>query len=135
MTDKGKAERILWNYRMNVMKAEEMRLICSWLMSVRGQDYGAHTVNGVSDPVSEVVHRKLRLEKKIAILEREIRVVENLKDSLMAEELRICQMRGILKGRYMEHKEPDRVMRELGLTKPTYYRRNSELIERAMEYV
>ena len=91
MTDKGKAERILWNYRMNVMKAEEMRLICSWLMSVRGQDYGAHTVNGVSDPVLEVVHRKLQLEKKIAVLEREIRVVENLKDSLMAEELRICQ--------------------------------------------
>ncbi len=134
MAGREKAEQIMWNYRRNVSKAGRMRLIMELLQSVRGQDYGAHTVNGVSDPVLEVVHRKLRLEKKIAILEREIRVVENLKDSLMAEELRICQMRGILKGRYMEHKEPDRVMRELGLTKPTYYRRNSELIERAREY-
>ena len=36
-----------------------------------------HTVNGASDPILEVVHRKISLEKKIAVLEREIRVVEN----------------------------------------------------------
>lgn len=36
--------------------------------------------------------------------------------------------------RYIEHKEPDMVMRELGITKATYYRRNNELIARAREY-
>ena len=135
MLDKAKAERVLWNYRLNVSKAAEMRLIYSWLVSVRGQDYGAHTVNGVSDAVLEVVHRKIAIEKKIQHLEREIQAVEQVKDTLDVTELRDSQMLGILKRRYMEHKEPDKVMRELGITKPTYYRRNNELIERTREYV
>lgn len=135
MRDKEKAERALWNYRMNVKKAAEMRLIYSWLMSVRGQDYGAHTVNGVSNPVLDVVYRKMAVEKKIKRLEREIQAVEQVQSSLDITELRDSQMLGILERRYMEHKEPDRVMREMGITKPTYYRRNNELIERTREYV
>ncbi len=135
MRNKEKAERVLWNYRMNVKKAEEMRLIYSWLMSVRGQDYGAHIVNGVSDAVLDVVYRKMAIEKKIKCLEREIQAVEQVQSSLDIRELRDSQMLGILKRRYMEHKEPDRVMREMRITKPTYYRRNNELIERTREYV
>ncbi len=135
MRDKEKAERALWNYRMNVKKAAEMRLIYSWLMSVRGQDYGAHTVNGVSNPVLDVVYRKMAVEKKIKRLEREIQAVEQVQSSLDITELRDSQMLGILERRYMEHKEPDRVMREMGITKPTYYRRNNELIERTREYM
>lgn len=135
MRDKEKAERALWNYRMNVKKTAEMRLIYSWLMSVRGQDYGAHTVNGVSNPVLDVVYRKMAVEKKIKRLEREIQAVEQVQSSLDITELRDSQMLGILERRYMEHKEPDRVMREMGITKPTYYRRNNELIERTREYV
>lgn len=64
MRDKEKAERVLWNYCLNVKKAEEMRITYSWLMSVRGQDYGAHIVNGVSDAVLDVVYRKMAVEKK-----------------------------------------------------------------------
>lgn len=135
MADRGKAERVLWNYRLNVQKAEEMRLIYSWLMSVRGQDYGAHTVNGVSDAVLEVVHRKMVIEKKMKRLEKEIQAVENIQSSLDVRELRDSQMLGILQRRYIEHKEPDRVMREMGITKPTYYRRNNELIEKTERYI
>ena len=135
MRNKEKAERVLWNYRMNVKKAEEMRLIYSWLMSVRGQDYGAHIVNGVSDAVLDVVYRKMAIEKKIKRLEREVQAVEQVQSSLDIRELRDSQMLGILQRRYMEHKEPDRVMREMGITKPTYYRRNNELIEKMKEYV
>ena len=135
MWNKEKAERVLWNYRMNVKKAEEMRLIYSWLMSVRGQDYGAHIVNGVSDAVLDVVYRKMAIEKKIKRLEREVQAVEQVQSSLDIRELRDSQMLGILQRRYMEHKEPDRVMREMGITKPTYYRRNNELIEKTKEYV
>ena len=135
MRNKEKAERVLWNYRMNVKKAEEMRLIYSWLMSVRGQDYGAHIVNGVSDAVLDVVYRKMAIEKKIKRLEREVQAVEQVQSSLDIRELRDSQMLGILQRRYMEHKEPDRVMREMGITKPTYYRRNNELIEKTKEYV
>lgn len=133
--ESAKAERMLWNYRLNVLKAEEMRLIYSLLMSVRGQDYGAHMVNGVSDAVSEVVHRKMAIEKKIQSLEKEIQTVEKVKSSLDVKELRDSQMLGILQRRYMEHKEPDRVMREMGITKPTYYRRNNELIEKTEQYI
>ena len=135
MRNKEKAERALWNYRLNVKKAEEMRIIYSWLMSVRGQDYGAHIVNGVSDAVLDVVYRKMAIEKKIKRLEREIQAVEQVQSSLDIRELRDSQMLEILKRRYMEHKEPDRVMREMGITKSTYYRRNNELIERTREYV
>ena len=135
MGDKAKAERVLWNYRQNRMKAEEMRAIYSWLSSVRGQDYAAHTVNGVSNPVLEVVYRRLVIEKKIKSLERQIRAVEEVQSGLDVRELRDGQMLGILKRRYIEHKEPDKVMREMGITKATYYRRNNELIERTEEYV
>lgn len=135
MTDKGKTEQVLWNYRLNVKRAAEMRLIYSLLQSVRGQDYGAHTVNGVSNPVLEVVHRKLAIEKKIKSLEKDIQVVDGVKDSLDVTELTDWQMLGILEQRYMAHKEPDTVMRELGITKATYYRRNNELISRTELYI
>ena len=130
MVGRWKAERMLWNYRQNQRNAEEMREMYMLLASVRGQDYGAHTVNGVSDPVSEVVHRKLGIEKRLKSLERQIKVVEDVQSGLDVKELRDGQMLGILKLRYMEHKEPDIVMREMGITKPTYYSRNNELIER-----
>lgn len=135
MADSGKAERMLWNYRQNEKKVKELRKIAESLMSVRGQDYGAHAVNGVSDAVIEVVHRRIELGKKIAVLEREIRAVESLKDSLPLDELATWQMLGILRYRYMEHKEAAAVMRELGITKTTYYRRKNELIIRARAYV
>ena len=135
MGDRKKAEQILWNYRKNWKKVKELREVEKNLMSVRGQDYGAHAVNGVSDAVIEVVHRKIELGKKIAVLEREIRAVESLKDSLPLDELNTWHMCGILRKRYIEHKRADIVMRELGITKATYYRRKNELIERAEEYV
>lgn len=135
MAEMEKAERMLWDYRQNVKKADELRMLAVQLMSVRGQDYGAHTVNGVSDAVSEVVHRRIELGKKIQKLEREIEAVESLKASLPLTELDTGQMRGILLHRYMEHKEPDTVMREMGITKATYYRRKRELIEKAGQYV
>lgn len=135
MIGREKAERILWNYRQNVKNSADFKKLWATLKSVQGQDYGAtHTVNGVSDPVSETVNRKISLERKIVKLEREIQAVESLIDSLPVEELRTWQMRGILTRRYIEHKEPDMVMRELGITKATYYRRNNELIARAREY-
>ena len=109
-----KVERVLWNYVPNVKNVEKYRALYGDLMSVRGQDYGAHTVNGVSDPVSEVVHRKIELGKKIASAEREIQAVERLKDSLPLEELNTYHMCSILRKRYMEHKSADIVMRELG---------------------
>lgn len=132
------AERALWNYHDNVKKVKELRLLLNLLMSVHGQNYSAaHAVNGVSDPVGDVVHKVLALERKIAGTEKAIQAVDSLAASLIlnVKELNIWQMLGILECRYMEHKNPYKVMRELGITKGTYYRRNNELIGRAEEYL
>ena len=135
MEVKSNAERVLWNYRTNVFKASEYREMLSNMESVRGQDYGGHAVNGVSDPVPEVVNRKLKLEKKLSGMEKEIRAVDNLMDSLDEKELDMHQMLGILNRRYILHKETDTIIRELGITKATYYRRKNALIELAEIYM
>ena len=125
----------MWNYRENVKKILELRLMVAGLMSVRGANYEAHSGSGVSEPVFEVVSRILKAEKRMAVLERQVRVVEELAMSLVEEELDTHQMEQILTNRYILHMEPDAVMRKAGMTKPTYYRRNRELLKRAEEYV
>lgn len=128
-------ERILWDYRKNVKKILELRAMLGGLMSVRGANYEAHTGGGVSEPVLEVVSRILKAEKRMASLERQVQVVEELALSLVVEELDTHQMGQILKHRYILHMEPEAVMRKVGMTKPTYYRRSRELLKRAEEYV
>ena len=130
-----KTERILWNYRKNVKKMTETRAMLSSLMSVRGANYEAHTGGGVSEPVFEVVSRILKAEKRLAGLERQVQAVEELALSLVVEELDTHQMGQILKHRYILHMEPEAVMRKVGMTKPTYYRRSRELLKRAEEYM
>ncbi|MBR1437888.1 MAG: DUF1492 domain-containing protein [Synergistaceae bacterium] len=135
MRYKENVERILWNYRRNVYKASELREMIKDITSVSGQSYGGHIVNGVSSPVFEVVNRKLRMEKKLAGTEKKIRVVDSLIDSLDERELEMYQVLRILRSRYIKHREPDSVMRELVLTKTTYYRRNRELLRRAEKFI
>ena len=105
------------------------------LMSVRGANYEAHTGGGVSEPVFEVVSRIMKAEKRMATLERQVQAVEELALSLVVEEIDTHQMGQILKHRYIQHMEPEAVMRKVGMKKPTYYRRNRELLKRAEEYV
>ena len=107
------------------------------MQSVQGQSYGACVMNGVSYPVFEVVRKKLALEKKIVRAEKEIHAVEDLRErlTLNIDELDIWQMLGILDWRYINHIKQDKVIRELGITKATYYRRRNELVKRAEEYL
>ena len=51
------------------------------------------------------------------------------------DELDIWQMLSILDWRYINHIKQDKVIRELGITKATYYRRRNELVKRAEEYL
>lgn len=133
MKDRGKAEQVLWNYCRNVKKAEELRAAARILASVSCQDYGLHAVNGVSEPVFRILRTKLALEKKISDLEKKIRAVEKVHAELPIDALKTYQMGKILEHRYINHKGVHRVMRELGITKTTYYRRNDELIGRVAE--
>lgn len=134
-SDKNSAEQMLWDYRQNIRKIYELREMYELLKSVRGQDYETHAVNGVSDPVFNIVNTKLRLEKKIENLEKKIRAVENLIDELPIDELETYQMSMILTWRYINHMDTQTVIRVLGLTKTTYYRRKNALIVRAEKYI
>ena len=132
---KGYVESNLWDYPANVAELEELRYEYDSLKSVECQKYEAHTPNGASDPVSEVVHRRLKLERRMRGLERRIRPVKRLRDDLkQGSEARISQMRAVLKLRYMEHKSHDDVIRQMSVSKATYTRRLRELLRLARKY-
>ena len=130
-----KVEQILWNYRKNAESLKDMKKELSGLMSVQGASYKAHAMNGVSEPVLELVSRIISMEKRIASLEREVKAVENLASSLDIREKNMYQMSMILRYRYVKHIEHEAVMRQLGMSKATYFRRSGELLRLAGKYM
>ena len=125
----------LWRYGYDVRRLEVLRRELSGLMSVRGHSYEAHSVNGVSDPVNEVVHRRLKVEKRISRIEERVLRVERLKEYLPLEGTETYQMREIVRLRYRMHERVVDVMRKMGITKTTYWRRNRELLRLADKYL
>ena len=125
----------LWRYGYDVRRLEVLRRELSGLMSVRGHSYEAHSVNGVSDPVTEVVHRRMKVEKRISRIEERVLRVERLKEYLPLEGTETYQMREILRLRYRMHERVVDVMRKMGITKTTYWRRNRELLRLADKYL
>ena len=55
-------------------------------------------------------------------------------DLSIGTDARITQMRGVLKMRYMEHKSHEDVMRNMAVSKATYWRRVSELLRLTRRY-
>ena len=131
----GYVERCLWEYRENKKALALMREELSDLSSVHVQDYSPHAVNGVSDPVSETAHRVLKLERDIQKMEKQIRPVEKLKESLLGSDMRIYHMREILRQKYFEHESMEKVIREMGISEATYFRRIGELKRLARKYI
>ncbi|MBQ6033911.1 MAG: hypothetical protein IJL33_00260 [Ruminococcus sp.] len=130
----GYVERCLWEYRANAGALKLMREELSGLMSVRGQNYEAHAVNGVSDPVNEVVQRVMKLERSISRIERYTRPVEALSEYLSGGEMHTYHMMEILRLNYIEHGDHEAVMREIGISPATYWRRRRELLRLARKY-
>ena len=128
-------EKILWNYRRNVKEKEELGDLYSEMESVYGHSYEVHGQNVISDPVFETVKRKLRAEEKITRLEREIKAVEKLKEKLPPDEMETYQMGQILRYRYINHLEAVEVMRQVGMSKSTYWKRKVGLLRLADKYV
>lgn len=131
----GYVERCLWEYRENQGALRMMREELSGLSSVHGQDYSPHTVNGVSDPVSDIAHRVIKLERKIEQMEKQIKPVEMLQDALVGSEMRIHHMREILRLKYFEHESSEMVIRKMGISEATYFRRCGELKRLARKYI
>lgn len=131
----GYVERCLWEYRENQGALILMREELSELKSIHGQNYSPHSTNGVSDPVSDVAHRVIVLERKIQQIEKRIKPVSRLKEALMGSEMRVHHMREILRLRYFEHESSETVIREMGISEATYFRRCGELKRLARKYI
>ncbi len=128
-------EKCLYEYLENLEKLSNFHLEQKKLMSVHGQSYEKHSANGISDPVSEVAFRFFSLEKKILKTEKKITPVTELYKSLLwSSELHIFQMKEILKLRYFEKKKAERVIREMAISRATFWRRCHQLLSRAKKY-
>lgn len=131
----GYVERCLWEYRENKDALELMKEELKEMSSLHGQDYKIHTSNGVSDPVSDVTHRVMRLERQIAQVERLIKPVEKLEAYLCGNEMRVYHMREILKLKYFAHESGETVQKQLGISAATYFRRCGDLKRLARKYI
>lgn len=134
MRGKRYIEGCLWDYYANISQLESMKLELEDLQSVRGHSYEAHVQYGTSEPVFNVVSRKLNLEKRIAKIERRIQPVKRLKTDFEAGAYRERYMRDIFNIRYMEHGSVDYITRTLHISQPTYWRNNQKLLDLAGKY-
>ena len=131
----GYVESCLWEYKANKGALALLREELAGLKSVHGQELKLHTENGVSDPVSEVAHQVLILEQKISRLEKHTRPVEKLQEYLTSSDERTYHMSEILKLKYFDHKDTDLVIKKIGISEATYFRRCSELKRLARKYI
>ena len=134
MKGKRYVERCLWEYYANLAEVESLSVELDDLMSVRGHSYEAHVPSGTSEPVFNVVNRRLNIERRIAGIRRRIGPVKRLKSDFEAGLYRERYLRDIFNIRYMEHGSVDYVTRSLHISQPTYWRNKEKLIELAKKY-
>ena len=129
-------ERCLYFYRDNLTLLDNSRAELKTLQSLQAQNYEANSGSGISDPVFRVTARIISLEQKIKALLRHIMPVKKLFRTLTSiNTLRHSQMACILKFRYFAHHSVNRVIREMAISQPTYWRRNDELLRLARQYL
>ena len=128
-------ERCLYDYLENVVKLYILKMELSCLMSVHGQNYNLHSGNGMSNPVLELTSRLMLLERKINQTEQHIKAVRRLKSELIGSDIRVQQMLSILRLRYFNHMQHNKVMRVMAVSRNTYWRRHNELLQKARKYL
>ena len=131
----GYVESCLWEYKANKGALLLLREELAGLKSVHGQELKQHAGNDVSDPVADVAHQVLILERKIRKLERHTRPVEKLQEYLTNSDEHTYHMREILKLKYFDHKDTGLIIRKIGISEATYFRRCSELKRLARKYI
>ncbi len=130
----GYVERCLWDYRDNLASIEIMREELAGLMSVNGHDYGGSNAGVSGDPVSKVCERVMRLERNIKKAEKMTVPITRMAEGLCGSDLRIHQMREVLRLRYFEHENKETVIRTAGISEKTYYRRCGDIKRMARKY-
>lgn len=131
----GYVERCLYDYKANVAEIEVLREELNGLMSLHGQSYEINNSQGESDPVANIVNQSTILEKKIAKLEKRVKPVDKLLSDLKGSSLKVQQMSGILKLRYIEHEDKEVIKKSLAVSEATFWRRVSDLIRLAKRYL
>lgn len=131
----GYVERCLYDYKANAAEIEVLREELNGLMSLHGQSYEINNSQGESDPVANIVNQSAILEKKIAKLEKRVKPVDKLLSDLKGSSLKVQQMSGILKLRYIEHEDKEIIKKSLAVSEATFWRRVSELIRLAKRYL
>ena len=130
-----RVDKYLWDYKSNVAAIDYLRQEMSNLMSVHGQSYEPQQgTMGISEPVANVVQRKMELERKIQHLESHVQPVARLYDELSVTDLAEAQMREILKMRFFDHESRSVIIRKMSISDATYIRRCSAIKERTRKY-
>ena len=124
----------MYNYETNSNRFELLRLKLQLLMSVRGHNYEAHIANGASDPVNEVVNKRIETEKKLNRLEQYILPVKKLYEGLKTDSRSQKDLRELMTRRYLNHERAKETQKELKISPATYWRRTHELMRQARKY-
>ena len=127
-------EKYLYDYKANVAELEALREELNDLVSLHGQSYESFNPSGEADPVANTVNRKIKLEKKIAVVEKRVKPVMRLIEDLKGSSLRAKQMSEILRLKYIEHEDRDVVKKTVAISDMTLWRRSRELISLAVRY-
>jgi len=130
----GYVERCLYDYKANVAEIECLQEELNGLMSLHGQSYEINNSSGEGDPVSNTVNQGFVLEKKITKLEKKVKPIQKLMGDLKGSSLRVQQMSGILRLRYIEHEDKEFIKDKICVSDTTFWRRNKELIALAKRY-
>ena len=129
-------ERCLYCYRDNLTLLDNSRAELQTVKSLQVQNYKPNSGSGISNPVFEVTAKIISLEQKIKALLRHTMPVKKLFRTLTSiNTLRHSQMACILKFRYFAHHSVNKVIREMAISQPTYWRRNGELLRLARQYL
>ena len=127
-------EKYLYDYKANVAELQALREELNDLVSLHGQSYESFNPSGEADPVANTVNRKIKLEKKIAVVEKRVKPVMRLIEDLKGSSLRAKQMSEILRLKYIEHEDRDVVKKTVAISDMTLWRRSRELISLAVRY-
>ena len=127
-------ERCLYDFKANLTLIETLKEEKQNLMSLKGQSYDVHPINGMSDPVADITARVLLLENKIKRTEKKVKPVMKLYTHLKGSSIFFNQLREILEYRYFKAKDVSEVKRILGISAVTFWRRKMDLLKVAHKF-
>lgn len=127
-------ERCLYDYKANIAEIEILSEQLDNIMSLHGHSYEIYNSQGESDPVGNIVSQKLKLERKIFLLQKRVKPVDKLIDDLKGSSIRRQQMLEILKLKYIQHEDKDFIKKSIAISEATFWRRIKELRWLARRY-